>query len=164
MDEPDELLVVVDENDNILRSVPKLEVYEKKLTHRICHVLVFNKKGEMLLQLRSKNKFFSPDKWITAASGHVTAGESYEEGALRELQEELGVTGDLAFLYKDFYTTEQGLGKFLAFFKTVHEGPFGINEREVEKVEFFSIEKIRGMVKTGEKIHPELEFLFEKHF
>ena len=84
MDEPGEMLCVVDENDNVLQPVSKLEVYEKKLTHRICHVLVFNKKGEMLLQLRSRNKFFSPLTWVTSAGGHVMAGESYEEGALRE--------------------------------------------------------------------------------
>ncbi len=127
MDEPGEMLAVVDNEDNLLHPLPKLEVYEKKLTHRICHVLVFNKKGELLLQLRSKNKFFNPGKWVTSAGGHVAAGETYEIAALRELQEELGVTGELVFLYKDFYTTPQGLGKFLAFFKVVHEGPFAIN-------------------------------------
>lgn len=106
MNEPEEILDVVDEDNVVVGNTPKAEVYTKLLNHRIVHVLVFNTAGEMLLQLRSKNKSFMPGYWVTSAGGHVGSGETYEVAALRELQEELGVTGKLEFLYSDVYIYE----------------------------------------------------------
>lgn len=90
-----EFLDVVNENDEVVSSVSREDVYEKSLRHRIAHVVVFNDNGEMLLQFRSKNVSFCPNHWVTSAGGHVQAGESYMEAAKREYMEELGVVSDL---------------------------------------------------------------------
>ena len=79
-----EFLDVVNENDEVVGKASKKEIYEKSLTHRIVHVFVFNDKGEMVLQVRSKDSPFCPLYWDTAASGHVQSGESYEEAAFKE--------------------------------------------------------------------------------
>ena len=94
-----EFLDVVNENDEVMDRASKREVYEKLLTHRIVHILIFNDKGEMALQLQSKYKSFCPNHWCTAAAGHVLSGESYEKAALRELEEEIGVKTTIAFQY-----------------------------------------------------------------
>jgi len=159
-----EMLDIVDENDNVVGSASQKEIYEKLLPHRIAHVLVFNERGEMALQMRSATKGFCPLHWSTTAGGHVQSGETYEQAALREMQEELGVTATLEELGKDLYVDKnRGLRKFLATFKAIHPGPFNFNH-EVERVEFFGMEKIRDMVVAGEKFHPELMFLLEKRF
>lgn len=158
------MLDVVNEDDRVVGKAKKSTVYKKLLTHRIVRVLIFNKKGQMALQLRSKNVSFCPSHWCSSASGHVQSGESYKEAALRECMEEIGISPRITFLYKDIYKLENGLIKIITTFKAFHEGPFKLNSREVEDVKFFSLRKIKDMMKKGVKFHPELKFLLEKYF
>lgn len=159
-----EILYIVDENDNVKGQAPKDIIYKEKYTHRIVHILVFNKKGQMALQLRTKNCLFCPNCWSTSVGGHVKAGETYEEAALREYKEELGVVSNLSFFKKDFYVSEGAPNKFLVTFKAYSKGPFNLNAQAVDKIEFFSIKKISSMIRNGQKFHPELLFLLKKYF
>jgi len=69
------------------------------LVHRAVHVLVVNAAGELLLQKRSARKDIQPGKWDTSVGGHLEPGESYFAAALREMREELGLSGlPLTFL------------------------------------------------------------------
>ena len=158
-----EFLDVVDENDQVVGKASKHTVYKKLLPHRIIHIFIFNKKGQMALQLRSKNVSFCPNHWSSAVGGYVRSGENYEEAALRECIEELGIRTQLIYLSKEIYRLENGLIKILVIFKALFDGPFDIDHKEVEKVEFLSLRKIKKMMKMGEKFHPELKFLLEKH-
>jgi len=161
-----EFLDIVNEKDEVVGKAPRDEIYNKLLTHRIVHVLIFNKKQEMALQLRA-NVNFCPHHWCTSAGGHVKSGEQPEYAAQRELQEELGVNPKLEFFSKDIYVDNfrgTGLKKILITFKSTYSGPFKINPEEVEKIEFFTLEKIQTMIDSGEKFHPELLFLLRKHF
>ncbi len=155
----------VDESDIVLEALPREEIYGRKLRHRIVHILIFNEKGEMALQLRSRQKSFCPLHWSTAVGGHVQAGESYEQAALREFQEELGTTASLTEAWRDDYYSEgQGIPKKLVTYTTVFEGPFTVAQDEVERVEFFSLDRVREMLEANEKLHPELLFILEKHY
>jgi isopentenyldiphosphate isomerase len=159
-----EFLDLVDEKDNVIGVASKEDIYNKKLRHRIVHVLIFNDKREMALQLRAKGLKFCAGCWSTSVGGHVQSGETYEEGALREYEEELGIKSDIEFFSKDSYSAEGTPDKFLATFKTKSNGPFNLETRAVERIEFFSIDEIKRMVDSGEKIHPELLFLLKKYF
>ena len=78
-----------------------------ELCHRVSHVIVINSKGEILLQKRSMNKFIQPGKWDTSVGGHLDPGESYIEGAVREMMEELGIKEvSIKFLYKYVMSNE----------------------------------------------------------
>lgn len=158
-----ELMDVVDEKDTIVGKATQEEIYEKELGHRIVHVLLFDRKGRMALQRRSKNDAFCPNHWSTAVGGHVRSGESYEEAALREYREELGTESELTLLGKEYYNPP-GLKKHLTTFTTTYEGPFKLGEEEVEHIAYFTLEEIENMIKDGEHIHPELLFLLKKHF
>lgn len=61
----------------------------------VIHVLVRNEKGEILIQKRQANKESFPNCWDFSVSGSVIAGETSQEGAMRELYEELGIRADL---------------------------------------------------------------------
>lgn len=159
-----EILDIVNEKDEVIGNASREEIYKKLLPHRIVHVLIFNSKNEMLLQLRSKHVSFCPLHWSTAVGGHVQSGEDYEEGALREYEEELGTKNQLELMYTDVYRRENRPDKHLAVFKAINEGPFNKNLEAVERVEFFSLEKIRQMILDNEKFHPELLFILQKHF
>ena len=54
--------------------------------------------------------------------------------------------------------------KFLTTFKSTFNGPFHPDLKDVEKIDFFTIEQIKKMVRRGEKFHPELLFLLKKYF
>jgi isopentenyldiphosphate isomerase len=161
-----ELMDVVDRDDNVIGKASKKEIYEKSLRHRIVHILMFNKKGEMLLQLRSKNVGFHPNSWSTSVGGHVGSGETYEEAAIRECKEELGVKCGIELFSKDIYESNDhyNVNKFLVTFKTVFDGPFDFDKEDVEKIGFFTIDEIREMVESGESFHPELLFLLKKYY
>ncbi len=88
----DEIFDVVDEHNNVVRQEKRKVVHAEKLIHRAVHVFVFNKAGELLLQKRSHRKDSMPERWDSSASGHLDAGEGYLTAAVRELEEELGLT------------------------------------------------------------------------
>lgn len=86
-----ELFDVVDENDAVTGRTTRAEVHQRGLRHRAVHVLVFNKRGDVLLQQRSALKDVHPGVWDSSVAGHLDAGESYEAAAVRELEEEMGI-------------------------------------------------------------------------
>jgi len=159
-----EFLDIVDDQDEVVGKASIKEIYDKKLPHRIIHVLIFNSEGKIVLQMRSKEKKFCPQHWCTSVGGHVSSGESYEEAAGREFEEELGKSEEISLIGNDVYEDGRGLKKFLRVFKTTFDGPFEINQEEVESVDYFSLEEIQEMINKGEKFHPELLFLLEKYF
>lgn len=101
-----ETLDIVNKSDKVIGKASYKEVYDKLLLHRIVHVFIFNNKGDIALQFRSRHKGFCPQHWSTAVGGHVRSGESHEEAALREMEEEVGVRTNLSFLRKDLYTSK----------------------------------------------------------
>lgn len=78
-------VVIVNDNDEIIGEMKKEEAHQKGILHRIVVVYVVNKKGEILVQNRT-------DGYIDHSSaGHVEPGETYEQAARRELNEELSI-------------------------------------------------------------------------
>jgi 16S rRNA (adenine1518-N6/adenine1519-N6)-dimethyltransferase len=86
-----EIFDVVDEHDEVTGQSTRGEVHAQGLLHRAVHVLVFNKRGDVLLQQRSMLKDAHPGVWDSSVSGHLDAGEAYETAAVRELAEEMGI-------------------------------------------------------------------------
>ncbi|HCJ52286.1 MAG: hypothetical protein A2898_05505 [Candidatus Kerfeldbacteria bacterium RIFCSPLOWO2_01_FULL_48_11] len=161
-----EYLDFVDDRNRIIGRAPRKEVYARTLPHRIVHVMVFNGHGDLALQLRTRDRSFAPHHWCTSAGGHVASGETSKQAIQREMMEEIGVDIPLRVRYEDTYqdTLRGNIKKFLTTFEATCDGPFQINPKEVERIAFFSLEKIQNMVSSGEKIHPELLFLLRKHY
>src|SRR5215472_10054324 len=91
----EEIFDVVDEHDRVVAQAPRSVVHAQKLLHRAVHIFVLNSRGELLLQKRSATKDEYPLCYTSSASGHLSAGETYETAAPRELAEELGLAGEL---------------------------------------------------------------------
>ena len=158
-----EQLDIINDNDEAVGRAAKQEIFAKSLPHRIVHILIFNRKGEMLLQKRSGSCRFCPGFWSTSAAGHVQSGESYEAAAKRELKEELGLTAELHPAFKDRYPWNQSWMSLVTF-TLISEGPFTIDPEEVELARFFSMAAVKRMIEQNEKIHPELSYLVKKHY
>lgn len=98
-----EIIDVVNENDEVIGQEDRDVVHQKGLTHRHVHVWLYNDKGQIVLQRRSKTAASQPGLLDPAAGGHVPAGMDVVEAALMELKEETGIRaqpGDLKLFKK----------------------------------------------------------------
>lgn len=93
----DEMFDVCDAQDNVIGQAPRAKVHALGWLHRAVHIWVWNSTGELLVQRRSAEKDQYPGCWTSSASGHVDAGEDYAQAAVRELREELQLSGELKF-------------------------------------------------------------------
>lgn len=89
----EELLDIVDDNDHVIGQESRAIVHQRGLQHRGVHVFLFTDGGKMLIQKRSADRTASPSLLDCSISEHVKAGESYHDGAVRGMREELGVEG-----------------------------------------------------------------------
>jgi isopentenyldiphosphate isomerase len=104
MDPGQELVDVVDEEDRVVATVTRREVRARGLLHRCTYVLLRNAAGQFLVHRRTDTKDVHPGAHDVFAGGVCAAGESYDECARREVEEELGVGGvDLRFLFRHRY-------------------------------------------------------------
>ncbi|MDO8269540.1 MAG: NUDIX domain-containing protein [Candidatus Levybacteria bacterium] len=158
-DNQDELFIVVDKNDKIIGYRTRKDCHtDKSLIHRSTSIVIFNKKGEILLQKRSLTKDLYPGLYTVSASGHVNKGESYTDTANREIYEEIGIKIPLKFEKKRFFEGPLET-EFDAIFTANYDGPFHLNTEEVEEVEYFSREKIRNMI---DRLTPFAQKTFEE--
>ena len=158
----DELIDIYDENNNFT-GVQKMksEAHRDGLWHRNIHVWIYNSAGEILLQLRAKDKLVFPDVWDVSVAGHVGAGEDLLISASREVEEEIGLkikTEDLYFFkiktismtYKEIKNNEFAYIYFLKFDGDISE--LKLQDEEVQAIEFFPIDKItEGLLITPDK-------------
>src|SRR6185369_4293349 len=86
-----ELIDVVDADDRVLKQATRGETRRQNLRHRATYILVFNSAGQLFVHQRTDSKDVYPSYFDVCVGGVVAAGESYEDGAHRELAEEIGV-------------------------------------------------------------------------
>ena len=133
-----ELLHVVDENDRVIDTCARHIIHASGLRHRAVHVLVFNDLGQLFLQKRSMNKDLNAGLWDTSAAGHVDAGEDYDNCAIREVEEELGILAPKTIepLFKLEPTLETGM-EFIQVYRLTHKGPFTLAADEIDEGDWF---------------------------
>ena len=162
---PDEdIFDVVNEHDEIIDQQPRSLVHSQGLRHRAAHVLVFNKTGQVFLQLRSQSKDNHPGVWDNSCSGHVDAGESYAVAAERELMEEIGllVEEPLEELFKLEARPENGM-EFVTVFMTDSEGPFELNAEEIDDGRWATPTEIQtALITETEKYSPTFRMIWER--
>lgn len=100
----EEQVVLVDEKDNPIGLMPKMEAHERAVLHRAFSVFILNGKGELMLQQRANHKYHSPGLWTNTCCSHQRDGESNIDAGQRRLHEEMGFTTELteltSFIYK----------------------------------------------------------------
>ena len=91
-DNPQEILDLVDEQDNVIGSATRKEVYAQGLrNYRVVHAFIINSEGKLWIPRRSTAKKLYPNGLDYSIAGHVESGETYEEGLLKESQEEVNL-------------------------------------------------------------------------
>ena len=139
----EEIFDVVDEHDAVIGQNTRQEVHRLGLKHRAVHILVFDTRGHLFLQKRSMLKDRQPGLWDSSASGHVDAGEDYDDCAVRELREELGLT--LNELPQRLFKLDAGPEtdqEHVWVYRARSEGPFSLHPDEIERGEWFTPEHL----------------------
>ncbi len=145
----EEFLEIVDEKGEVKGIAPRSQIHgNPALMHRVAHVLVFNRKGEILLQRRSMNKDVAPGRWDTSVGGHVDPGESPEGAALREMKEEIGVDGRIEFLHSYIHTNDYET-ELVHTFRALKDDGFEFNAEEIEEIRFWDLGEVERAVGTG---------------
>lgn len=148
---PEEMFDVVDENDRVIGQAPRSEVHARKLLHRAVHIFTFNSRGEMLIHLRSPTKDESPNTWTSSASGHLSAGEDYDETAHRELQEEIGLAGELEFLHK-FPASAETSWEHTALYRLISDDEPTFDPVEIAAGEFLTLDEVDRRIAAEREI------------
>jgi 8-oxo-dGTP pyrophosphatase MutT (NUDIX family) len=158
----DEIVAIVDEHNTVVGAVPRREMRAKRLPHRSTYILVFNSRGELYIQKRTMTKDVFPGYYDTAAGGVVLAGESYEQGAERELEEEMGIRGVPLTPLFDFYFEHEHTRLWGRAFSCRYDGEVVLQADEVESGAFVPIADVLRRAET-EPFTPDGLHVFRRY-
>ena len=148
-------IILVDEQDNAIGTMEKMEAHRRGMLHRAFSVVLFNSQGELLLQKRSKNKYHSGGLWTNTCCSHPLPEESIKEAVRKRLKHEMGIDLQPEFAYKFIY--KAALDKNLVEYEYDHvfvgsfDGVPVINHEEVEAWKFMNLLSL----KTDMEKHPD---------
>lgn len=165
----EEKVILVDENDNQIGLMAKMEAHEKALLHRAFSVFIFNDKNELMLQQRAKHKYHSPGLWTNTCCSHQREGETNIEAGKRRLQEEMGFVTELkettSFMYKapfDNGLTEHEYDHVMIGY--FNDEPM-INEDEVAAWKWMPLEDVKNdIAKSPDNYTAWFKIIFEKFY
>ena len=148
-----EYVVLVDELDNKVGLMEKMEAHINPTLHRAFSIFIFNSKNEMLLQQRALSKYHTPGLWTNTCCSHPRDGESLHDATNRRLQEEMGMQCELKEAFSFIYKADvmQGLVEHEfdhVFIGTSDDIPI-INKDEVESFRYDTIENIKADIERN---------------
>lgn len=165
----EEKVILVNNKDEQIGLMPKMEAHEKGLLHRAFSVFVFNDKNELMLQQRALSKYHSPGLWTNTCCSHQREGESNIAAGKRRLQEEMGFSTELrdttSFIYKapfDNGLTEHEFDHILV--GKFNEEP-NLNREEAADYKWLNLEEVRRDMKENPHIYTEwFKIIFDKYY
>jgi len=151
---------VVDDDDRVIGRATRREVRERRLRHRATYVLVFNGGGQIFVHLRTADKDVYPSYYDVAVGGVVGAGETYDEAARREVEEEIGiVAAPLRSILPLRYEDEQNRVNGMVYSLT-HDGALRLCEDEIVSGEWLDLDQVIERVQHDPFCPDGIEALF----
>lgn len=165
----EEQVILVNEQDEPIGLMPKMEAHEKAVLHRAFSVFIVNKNKEIMLQQRAAHKYHSPLLWTNTCCSHQRSGETNIEAGTRRLFEEMGFTAPLTelfhFIYKapfDNGLTEHELDHVMLGY---YDDAPQINPEEVADWKWMTVPDIReDMTKHPEHYTVWFRIIFDKFY
>ncbi|MBB4868015.1 isopentenyldiphosphate isomerase [Pseudomonas nitritireducens] len=150
-----EKIAWVDDDDQLLGSLPRAELRARGLIGRGTFILLFNSAGELCVHRRTLSKAVYPGYWDPAAGGMVQADESYAESAARELEEELGIAGVELRAHGTFFFDQPDNRLWCAVFSAVSDAPLFLQPEEVLEAKFIDPHQALAEAKAGTPYCPD---------
>jgi 8-oxo-dGTP pyrophosphatase MutT (NUDIX family) len=157
-----ELEIIVDENNKEIGTEPRFKMRKLGLIHRATYILVFNPEQKIFVQKRTKTKDVYPGYYDVVSGGVVTVGETYDESAKRELEEELGIMNiPLSELF-EFFFAEGKMKVWGKAFSCFYNGDIILQEEEVESGSFMSVDEVISK-STYDKFCPDGLYVLNRY-
>ncbi|HQY12034.1 MAG TPA: isopentenyl-diphosphate Delta-isomerase [Ferruginibacter sp.] len=148
-------VILVDEQDQPVGSMEKMEVHQKALLHRAFSIFIFNSRGEMLLHKRADKKYHSAGLWTNACCSHPRPGEDTLAAAEKRLREEMGIVTPLTKAFDFVYRADFDNGlteyEFDHVFAGTYNGEIFPDGEEVSDYCFKTIDEIKSSIQS----HPQ---------
>lgn len=165
----EENVILVNEKDEQIGLMPKLEAHEKAVLHRAFSVFVLNNKNELMLQQRASHKYHSPLLWTNTCCSHQREGETNIEAGVRRLREEMGFETQLTELFHFIYKApfDNGLTEHELDHVMIgrYEAEPLINKEEVEAWKWVGIEEVQADITTNPQFYTVwFRIIFEKFY
>lgn len=143
----EDLVILVDQNDNQVGVMEKMQAHVEAVLHRAFSVFIFNSKGKLMLQQRAFTKYHSPGLWSNTCCSHPRPGEKTEEAAHRRMREEMGFDCDFteafSFVYKAPFTNELTEHEYDHVFIGISDELPVLNTDEAEAYKMVTLDDIR---------------------
>lgn len=150
-----EEVILVDEHDNPIGVMEKMDAHIRGALHRAFSILIFNSKGEILLHKRAQGKYHSGGLWTNTCCSHPLPNESMKEATNRKLKQEMGIDLFPEFAFKFIYNS--ALNNELTEYEFDHvyighfDGTPDVNPTEVEQWKYISLSDLRYDI----TLHPD---------
>lgn len=152
-----EKVILVDEEDNAIGTMDKMEAHRQGVLHRAFSVLLFNSQGQVLLQKRARKKYHSGGLWTNTCCSHPQPGESLGDATRRRLKQEMGIDVEPQFAYKFIYKTNLDRNLIENELDHVYIGTFdgvpAINTEEVDEWKFMDVATLRMDMKRNPDLY-----------
>ena len=153
----EEMVILVNNQDEQIGLMPKLEAHEKAVLHRAFSVFVINDQKQIMLQQRASHKYHSPLLWTNTCCSHQRDGETNIGAGTRRLFEEMGFETPLKELFHFIYKAPFDNGLTEHELDHVMVGYFNdeptINPEEVESWKWMNIDDIKSDMKKNPEIY-----------
>lgn len=164
----EEMVILVNEKDEKIGLMPKMEAHEKALLHRAFSVFIFNDKNELMLQQRAFDKYHSPGLWTNTCCSHQRDGEGNIEAGKRRLMEEMGFETDLkestSFIYKAPFDNGLTEYEFDHILTGCFNGKPNINAAEVANWKWMPLNDVKKDITLNPSSYTEwFKIIFDKY-
>ena len=164
----EEQVILVNEQDEQIGLMPKIEAHKKAVLHRAFSVFIFNSKNELMLQQRAAHKYHSPLLWTNTCCSHQRDGETNIEAGTRRLSEEMGFTTALkevtTFIYKAPFDNGLTEHEFDHVMTGLYEMDPVINKEEVEAWKWMPVEAVKSDIESNPEIYTAWFKIIFKNF
>jgi isopentenyl-diphosphate delta-isomerase len=165
----EEFVVLVDEQDNELGLMEKMQAHVEGKLHRAVSVFIFNSKKQLLLQKRADGKYHSPGLWTNTCCSHPREGESVKHAAIRRLNEEMQLSCPLKLAFTFVYNArlDNGLTEYEYdhVFTGIADGLPKPDPNEVAEWRYITVDKLDAELKANPAQYTEwFKICYDKYF
>ncbi len=162
----EEILDLVNENDEIIGSMPRSEVYAQNLHNfRVINCFIKNSEGRLWTPRRQAHKRLFPNALDMSCGGHVSSGETYDEAFAKEMSEELNIdVSKVTYKVLGTMTPKDGVNTFMTVYEIISDTAPAYNEDDYSGYEWLSPAEILERLASGETSKDDLPVLIKKFY